>query len=1328
MRIAGLMIAGLIAAAIPCAAQENPITNGGFEALDEQGNPVDWSTLGRARAVTDARSGNHAMLLERRPGDTGECGLNRDWEPDNGEQGTMLSELRGGVRFWYRADEASDPAGLRFFVIPMSEDPFENTGEPRALFTIPPQHVGDGQWHEGLLKYDFTGNEKVKWVHISPRVTGERVRLLLDDIEWLESVGPLPSFVSASLEETPGKEGDEGIVRARVKNIGDQPVDVGIASIELPRGLLAEGGPLRNVAALKPDEDARLSWRVSGRRADRGRIGLKFTAAGREAVSFVEYAPELEVVGLLAEQFIIAPGRPTRVVLTLRNAGHAFVRDVAAELRPSVPLSVAPDLRRRSVDLIAPQTQVEVAWDVTADRQTPQAVARAAVSAANADGGRAETSLVVGAAFGAAEAGGTATTVNTARDHALIGNDRVRMVFPVSEFGYGIGLLQRRVEGRWQTVGKLPRLTRLVAQPLDGMSSEHLVYAQEAREVRGPEAATPEMAVRRLDLTATLTDATGVTWTITQRVSVRPGTDRIGLELTATPDRQALVRALDGPMLYAGEGAPAGTRRLDAIFPGLEWLVEGEQSSGDLDIAPDHPHRIRRVPHPHMVTIPVMTARLAPPDGPEAVVALLWEHLRPYHAGLNRPSAVFASPDRFEGRAATLMGLFAPSMPDYIEMNQRTAHTPLRVGAGEEVRLAAEIMVREAGPTETALEGVKEWFAVFGAPEPNPLPHGATWRDELSFSMGAYLHSLWIPEEEKWWPYLGGPALNRKEHWSPGFLYDMRRCLDGCEEGPVREAVRERYERVVELSGLQPQADDAGFDYAGPADRLLSRADSVASLIRQQGEDGSWRFRARIETAGIFKGMDYSELGPDGAAEVGTCARNAWTILEFARMTGDKAAREAGLKAIEFMDRFEVPRAAQVWEVPVHTPDILASSDACEAYLEAYLLTGNRAYLDRAVYWAWTGLPFLYMWDVAGFEFLKYASIPVFGATWFRGSWFGRPVQWNGMRYAYALMQLAPHDASLDWARVARGVTISCMYQQSTEDKNLALWPDWTDAIEGNRCPWDFSPRAILKNVYGEMGLQPTPVTATVRVGLDDIRISATGRISDAAFDVGTVAWTVTYTPPQSGYVVVCNVTRPQRVRVNGVAAPEVVLPLEADVPSWRYIDYAGLLELRLDGTGEHRIEAAEVTYRESSFRAPTVTAIDFSFATDTEGWRPTHHLGPLSIAGGILHMTTTGNDPYTVRSNCEIPADSVERLRIRMALEPGLPAGAQFFWTTADDPVMDEAKSRRFEAIADGELHELVVPLADHPLWKGTITSLRLDPTGGDRQGRVRVDYIRGE
>ena len=63
------------------------------------------------------------------------------------------------------------------------------------------------------------------------------------------------------------------------------------------------------------------------------------------------------------------------------------------------------------------------------------------------------------------------------------------------------------------------------------------------------------------------------------------------------------------------------------------------------------------------------------------------------------------------------------------------------------------------------------------------------------------------------------------------------------------------------------------------------------------------------------------------------------------------------------MEQFRVPRAAQVWEVPVHTPDILAAADAVDAYVEAYRFSRDPRWLRDAVTWARRGLPFVYFWD-----------------------------------------------------------------------------------------------------------------------------------------------------------------------------------------------------------------------------------------------------------------------------------------------------------------------------------------------------------------------------
>ncbi len=1314
--------------AVSCPGAENPITNGGFEAGEVNGKPADWETLGSVRLVADAHSGKAAALLERTAAGGGECGLNRTWQPDSGRQDMMLSALKGGVRFWYKAEVSSGPSSLTFYLIAMSGDPMENTGEPRAAFRVPPDHVGDGRWHEGVLKYDFRGSDKARWVQVSPRLTGEKARLLLDDITWVEHVGPLASLTQVQMEEVTGKEGQECMVRALVKNIGDQPIGIGMGAIELPPGLTPQGGALRNLQALAPDETAPLSWRVTGARVDRGRIGLNFTVGDSRTTATLEYAAGLEVAGFVADEFIVSPAQPTRVTLRLRNTGHATARAVTAELRPGVPLTTPTERRKQGLTEIAPQTMAALTWEVTGEKQSPAAPVRCVVNAANAEAGRAETALIVAAPSPTREPPAVPVGVNADAACADIGNDRVRLRFPWSEFGYGVGLVQRRVGTQWQTVAKLPRISRLVVRTPEAGPAEHLVYAQEVREIPSPEAVAPAMLTRKLALIAKLTDASNTSWTITETISLRPTADIFRLELEAVPDGPAVVVALEGPMVCVGEGAPAGTRRLDALFPGLEWLVEGEESSSALDIAPDHPHRLRVVPPPHMVTIPLMAVRLAPPVGERALVALLWDHLEPYCGKLNRPSAVFASPDRFAGHASSLLGLFAPSMPEYIEANQREARVPLAVKGGEPVRLGASLLVRTTAPDATALEAVKVWVGEHRVPEPRPLPHGKTWADEIQFSMAAYLRSLWIPEAGKWWPYRGGPALNMKPGWPPSYLYDMRMCLEACPDSPVRQEVRARYDEVVASSHLQPAAEDAGFHYAGPADSLLGQAETVSALIRQMGEDGAWRFRARIETQGVFKGKDYAELGKDGEAEIGTCARNAWTIMRFARMTGDKAARQAGLKALAFMDRFEVPRAAQVWEVPVHTPDILASADACEAYLEAYQLTGEKRHLDRAVYWAWTGLPFVYLWDVEGFEFLRYASIPVFGASWFGCSWFGRPVQWNGLRYAYALTQLAPLDPATDWARIARGITTSCLYQQSTDPEDEAMWPDSISALDKGKSGWIFAPHPILHNVYAHMGMQPTPVTATARIGLDDVRISAAGKVSDARFDLGTLTCTVTFTAPQTGYVMVCNVSRPRRVRVNGEVATEAPLPREAPAPAWRYLDQAGVLEVRLKGSGQHRLELSDVTFVHKSFEVPLAETIAFNFDAEAEGWRPAHHLSAFRVADGILHTETIGEDPYLVRSNCQVPAAGVRQLHLRMALAPGQGTGAQFFWATAAEGTMDEPKSQHFPVIADGAFHEYTIPLATHARWQGTITAIRLDPTGGPQPGEVSIDYIRGE
>ena len=325
------------------------------------------------------------------------------------------------------------------------------------------------------------------------------------------------------------------------------------------------------------------------------------------------------------------------------------------------------------------------------------------------------------------------------------------------------------------------------------------------------------------------------------------------------------------------------------------------------------------------------------------------------------------------------------------------------------------------------------------------------------------------------------------------------------QDAGLRHACNDRAALAEKLGGFSPQWDDLGFTWADPVPQLAGLGQTAIRLLDSMEPDGSWRFRTRVETSGVFKGMDYSLLGPDRAAEVGTCAHNLYEVLRFARLTGDAGAFKAAEKPLAFIEQFSVPRAAQVWECPVHSPDILAAADAVEAEVEAYRCSGDVHYLEEAVRWAWTGLPFVYVWNPPGKPILRYASIAIFGGSWYGGSWIGQPVQWNGLRYAYALLKLADYDHSFPWRRIAEGLTISALYQQDTDGPNVALWPDNFSALDWSKCPWVFEPGLISKNIYKLLGRDIEPATTMVGAGNQRLCITTRAQVSQAAWKDGVL-------------------------------------------------------------------------------------------------------------------------------------------------------------------------------------------------------------------------------
>jgi hypothetical protein len=223
----------------------------------------------------------------------------------------------------------------------------------------------------------------------------------------------------------------------------------------------------------------------------------------------------------------------------------------------------------------------------------------------------------------------------------------------------------------------------------------------------------------------------------------------------------------------------------------------------------------------------------------------------------------------------------------------------------------------------------------------------------------------------------------------------------------------------------------------------------IDGLLKQQQEDGSFRYRGKF-ARGHFE---------DTAS--GICARPAAILLEYAWITGDRRALDAGLRALEYMKRFRTPRGAQIWEIPLHTPDQLASAYLVWAYVRGYELTGETGYLDEARRWAVSGVPFVYQWGK--YPIMLYGTVPVLGATnWRAPVWFGLPVQWVGLVYAYALTKLAPYDDTLDWKHLARGILIAGEQMQYPDGDYAGLLPDALALETQERRPWTINPCALV--------------------------------------------------------------------------------------------------------------------------------------------------------------------------------------------------------------------------------------------------------------------------
>ncbi len=529
---------------------------------------------------------------------------------------------------------------------------------------------------------------------------------------------------------------------------------------------------------------------------------------------------------------------------------------------------------------------------------------------------------------------------------------------------------------------------------------------------------------KEFTIEANFKDSKGGKWQI-QR-SIRPdkqqGTLAVEVEVKVDKDRDVLH--IPWLTLFPGLGT-FGQSKYQGLFAGVEYLCD-EPSSSDADIA--KPNHIRRIPDPVKITFPLMAI-----SNNDNYIGVIWEPS-------DMTAATFDSPDRIYNSGAHLMALSAPAVGDLRFENELFAHSPFRLEANKPLKVSMMII---GGRGKSVVPAIKQYVDIKGLPDlpefesgfdsaVNLLAHG--WMDSEINHDGLFRHAVW---GDSFGPTVAADAAMFID-WLAIHTEDDKLCAR------LNETEAQALSRIP---STQPFSSAVSHVRLPSPPLIFGR---TYEYVRYRHNE-AMRMLTGFDERGIKLyrpgRTDYSKTHFAKHAN-GFGGRDVARILESATLSADK---ELIGEALELLDKQTalyadtVPRGAQTWEVPLHTPDILASAHMVKAYTLGYIISGKQKYLEQARYWAWTGVPFIYLYSPTPGEVGPYATIPVLGATnWKAPLWIGLPVQWCGLVYSSALHLLSEYDPKSSWQKIAKGITIAGLQMcwPVTDKKRQGLLPD----------------------------------------------------------------------------------------------------------------------------------------------------------------------------------------------------------------------------------------------------------------------------------------------
>ena len=637
-----------------------------------------------------------------------------------------------------------------------------------------------------------------------------------------------------------------------------------------------------------------------------------------------------------------------------------------------------------------------------------------------------------------------------------------------------------------------------------------------------------------IEARATVKDSAGRTWTWS-RTFVSAGST-LNVHTAVAVDRPAQVYHVPYMTLFVDRASNG--HKTQALLPGIEYLAD-EPSSNEKEVR--GPQANRLIPAAHKFCYPLMAL-----TDSSSWFAFEWEDPAPTREGRApaRPFApVFDTPDRQFKSGGHLFALWAPG----VGAARRESDT--RLFAAVPFTSGAVEITLSTGTGGDVVDVLKARYPLKRLP-PTPALQAGKACDVLARG--------WLESGIREGAQGCRHALG--ERWHPGRVSDAPALMlwlasatpDAARAASLTAAANEMIAALPEKSAERKGWGGGVSHVRRPAAPLVF-GDPIAYAI---SVGGTAKGLARQLASGKRIWRKPNNNKPDYGETLGSDHCNGYTSMAVSGMlSGALWTGDEGLIAetLAVLDKFteiygnDVPRGAQPWEMPLHTPDILASGNIVNCYVRGYLLSGNPRYLERARYWAYTGMTMIYFVDpptAVPNPVGRYATIGVIGATnWAAPNWIGLPVQWCGLVYAAALADLAEIETDAGqaalWRHLAKGITASGVDQSylPSDGEKVGLLPDSFQLVTQIRNNPPINPGTVQENVSNFIGIPYYRVIRAVPGGKTLLHVP--GRATAQAPQAGELARVEIAAWPKAPYkVFFSRVQKPSAVKANGQPVP----------------------------------------------------------------------------------------------------------------------------------------------------------------------------------------------